>query len=254
MSAVVTIAWRDLRSFFASFRGAIILAAFLCLTGFFFSSFVYSFMEMQSRGSMMGGQGPTLEQLLKALFYNMHFLIILVIPAVTMSTFAEERKNHTIRLLQTAPVTPLQIVLGKFLAASGMLFIVLFCASVYPLYCVVYGNPDIGPILTSYLGLVFLIASHVAFGVWISSMTKNQLMAFMFTLVGLFVLLILSWIAPSISGGGMLEGLFKYLATTTHLDNLFKGLVTVSSVTYFICFTALFLFFTNVVIDSLRWR
>ena len=158
MNAIFTIAWRDLRSFFSSFRGAIILAAFLCLTGFFFSSFVYSFMEMQSRGSAMGGQGPTLDQLLKALFYNMHFLIILVIPAVTMSTFAEERKNHTIRLLQTAPVTPLQIVLGKFLAASGMLIIVLLCASVYPLFCMLYGNPDLGVLLTSYLGLIFLIS------------------------------------------------------------------------------------------------
>jgi ABC-2 type transport system permease protein len=254
MRAVLTIAKRDLKSQFTSVRGIVILSTFLLLTGFFFSSFIYSFMEMQARSSAMGGQAPTLEQLLRALFYNMHFLIILVIPAVTMSSFAEERKNHTIRILQTAPVTAFEIVMGKFLASTGLLFLVLLCASAYPLFMVAYGNPDPGPILTSYIGLMLLTMSHVAFGIWISSMTKNQLMAFMFTLLGLFLLLILSWIAPSISGGGGMEEVFKYMASTTHLDVFFKGMLAVSNVVYFVCFTALFLFFTNVVIDSLRWR
>jgi ABC-2 type transport system permease protein len=254
MKSVLVIAAKDLKSYFISVRGIVILSVFLLLTGAFFSSFVHSYMEMQSRASAMGGQAPTVDQLLKALFYNMHFLIILFIPAVTMSSFAEERRAHTMRILQTAPVKALEIVLGKFFAASGLMAMVLLAAAVYPAFIIGYGSPDVGPIVTSFVGLILLSASHVAFGIWISSMTKNQLMAFVFTLLGLFVLLILSWIAPSISGGGALESTFKYLASTTHLDAFFKGVLSVADVTYFVCFTAMFVFFTNVVVDSLRWR
>ena len=253
MGSVFTIAKKDFVSFFTSVRGTIIVAVFLFLTGLFFINFVETFMQM-SMQSAGGAGGPALEQLLRALFYNMHFLIILLIPAVTMSTFAEEKRSHTIRILQTAPISSLQIVMGKFLAASGLVFIMITAASVYPIYTIFYGNPDIGPIITGLVGLLLLTMSHVAFGLWISSMTRSQLLALLFTFGGLFLLLILNWFAGNISGNGWLENAFKYLATTPHLDVLLKGMVTVSDVGYFACFTALFLFFTNVVIDSLRWR
>ena len=85
-------------------------------------------------------------------------------------------------------------------------------------------------------------------------MTTNQFMAFLFTMFGLFLLLILNWIAPNLAGGGTLESVLKYIASTDHLDVFFRGTLAVSDVTYFICFIAVFLFFTNVVLDSQRWR
>lgn len=254
MSPVLTIAWRDVRSYFTSPKGAAIFFFFLGFMGVFFWSFVSTFAEMQQRAPMMGGEAPTIEQLLRALFYNQHFIFLLVIPAVTMSSFSEERRNQTIRLLQTSPVTATQIVFGKFLASVGVLALVLACSAVYPLYTKLYGNPDGGVILTSYVGMFLLVCAQVAFGLWVSSMTTNQFMAFLFTMFGLFLLLILNWIAPNITGGGIMESVVKYLASTDHLDMFFKGLLTVSDVTYFLCFTALFLFFTNVVLDSQRWR
>jgi ABC-2 type transport system permease protein len=254
MSAVMTIAWRDLRSYFASPKGAAIFFFFLGFMGFFFQNFVATFVEMTQRAPMFGGEPPTLEQLLRALFYNLHFILILIIPAVTMSSFSEERRNQTIRLLQISPVTATQIVLGKFLASAAMLAAVLVCSSVYPLYTKMYGNPDTGVIIVSYLGIFLLMCSQVAFGLWVSSMTTNQFMAFLFTMFGLFLLLILNWIAPNITGGGIMESIVKYIASTDHLDQFFKGMLTVSDVTYFLCFIAMFLFFTNVVLDSQRWR
>ncbi len=254
MSPVMTIAWRDLRSYFASPKGAAIFFFFLGFMGFFFQNFVATFVEMTQRAPMFGGEAPTLEQLLRALFYNLHFILILIIPAVTMSSFSEERRNQTIRLLQTSPVTATQIVLGKFLASASVLGVVLVCSAVYPIFTKLYGNPDMGVILVSYLGIFLLMCSQVAFGLWVSSMTTNQFMAFLFTMFGLFLLLILNWIAPNITGGGMMESVVKYLASTDHLDQFFKGMLTVSDVTYFVCFIAIFLFFTNVVLDSQRWR
>ncbi len=124
----------------------------------------------------------------------------------------------------------------------------------YPLYTIRYGNPDVGVILASYVGIFLLMCAQVAFGLWVSSMTTNQFMAFLFTMFGLFLLLILNWIAPNIGSGGIGESVVKYLASTDHLDMFLKGVISVSDVTYFLCFIGLFLFFTNVVLDSQRWR
>lgn len=255
MGTVMTIAWRDIRSYFASPKGAAIYFFFIGFMSLFFYSFMESFLAMQQRAPMMGGEVPTLEQLLRALFYNLHFILVLIIPAVTMSSFSEERRNQTLRLLQTSPVTALQIVLGKFFACTAMLVGVLLCAAAYPLYTKAFGNPDVGVILTSFLGLLLLMSAQVAFGLWVSSMTTNQFMAFLFTMFGLFLLLILNWLVQNwISGGVWYEKAIKYLASTEHLDVFFKGMLSVADVTYFVCFVSLFLFFTNVVLDSQRWR
>ncbi|MGE0171519.1 MAG: ABC transporter permease [Oligoflexales bacterium] len=253
MSAVWTITKRDFTAYFNSMRGGVIFWFFLIFMGFFFQSFIYTFVEMQQRAGMMGN-APTLDQLLTAMFHNLHFILLLVVPAITMASFSEEKRTQSIRLLQTAPISATQIVLGKFFACAAILGLVLLASAVYPLFTVKYGNPDVGPIVTSYLGIFLLMCSQVAFGLWISSMTSNQFLAFLFTMFGLFLLLILNWIAPNIASGGGAEQVVKYLASTTHLDVFFKGMLTVSDIAYFIAFISLFLFFTNTVLDSQRWR
>jgi len=254
MGAALIIARRDLMSFFTSIKGASIFFFFLIFMGVFFQNFVATFAELTAQAPQHGGEAPTLEQLTRAIFYNLHFILILIVPAVTMSAFSEEKRNHAFRLLQTSPVTSLQIVLGKFLASTSLLGFVLLASTVYPMFTVLYGNPDVGVILSSYLGIFLLMCGQVAFGIWISSMTSNQFIAFLFTMFGIFMLMILNWLAPHITGGGTLENVAKYVASTEHLDSFFKGLITVKSTMYFLCFSAMFLFFTNVALDSQRWR
>jgi ABC-2 type transport system permease protein len=254
MGSLVTIAARDIKSYFSSPKGVLIFWALLFLMGFFFHNFVATFVEMQQRAPMYGGEAPTLEQLLRALFYNLHFVLILIIPAVTMASFSEEKRSQSIRMLLTSPVSATQIVLAKFFAAATIMALVLLGSFVYPMFTMAFGNPDFGVIASAYLGLFLLICSQLAFGLWISSMTSSQFMAFIFTMFGLFFLLILNWLAPNIAGGGLFEEVIKYVASSDHLDAFFKGMLTVKDVTYFLCFTAMFLFFTNVVLDSQRWR
>jgi ABC-2 type transport system permease protein len=122
------------------------------------------------------------------------------------------------------------------------------------LFVIHYGNPDTSLVLTAYLGVFLLMCSQLAFGLWISSMTSNQFMAFLFTMFGLFMLLILNWAAPKITSEGISEKVVKYIASTDHVDVFFKGMLSVQDTMYFLCFTATFLFFTNVVLDSQRWR
>ncbi|MCX6116019.1 MAG: ABC transporter permease, partial [Proteobacteria bacterium] len=208
---------------------------------------------MQQQAPMMGGQAPTIEQLLRALFYNLHFILLLIVPAVTMASFSEEKKSHALRLLMTAPCSATDIVLGKFLSALGIMSLVLLASFVFPLFTMTHGNPDWKIIASSYLGIFLLMSSQIAFGLWVSSLTNNQFMAFLFTMFGLFLLLILNWMAGSL-GSGVFESLLKYLASSDHVDAFFKGTLSVSHTAYFLCFTGMFLFFTNVTLDSQRWR
>lgn len=254
MSSIFIIARRDLQSYFSSLKGSIVFWFFLIFMGFFFHSFVFTFVEYQAQSAGYGGGGPTLSQLLTAIFHNLHFILLLIVPAVTMSSFAEEKKNHVDKLLQTSPVSMFQVVMGKFFASVGILSLVLIASMVYPLYTLMYGNADIWSIASAYLGVFLLMASQVSLGIWISSMTNNQFVAFAFTMFGLFLLLILNWVAPNITSSGGAEELVKYLASTTHLDNFFKGLITVKDTAYFVLFTVTFLLFAHVSLDSQRWR
>ncbi len=254
MGAIATIAARDLKSFFVSMKGSVAFLFVLLLMGIFFRSFCATFIEMQAQIQQTGGEPPKVAQLLTAMFQNLHFLFLFIVPAVTMSSFAEEKKTQVDRLLQTAPVTNAQIVLGKFLASSGVLALALAASVVYPLFLFKYGNPELGPILASYLGILLLMCAQVAFGLWISSMVSHQFLAYIFTAFGLFLLLILAWVAPNLTTGGSAEEFIKYLAATPHLDNFFSGLISVADVTYFLAFIGLFLFFTNVAVDAKRWR
>jgi ABC-2 type transport system permease protein len=254
MGPILTIARRDLFAYYHSLRGGIVFWFFLLFIGMFFNSFIQAFFEMQQRAMSFGGDAPRLGQLMTAVFQNLHFVLLLIVPAITMASFAEENRTQVFRLLQTAPISVFQIVMGKFLAGLGLLTLVLLASTLYPLYLVIYGNPDVGPILSSYLGMLLLMASHLALGIWISSMVNNQFIAFVVTMFGLFLLLILNWIAPNVTSTGWAEQVLKYFASTTHLDNFFKGLLTVQDIVYFIAFVSLFLFLTHVSIDSKRWR
>ncbi len=254
MNSILTIGIRDLRAYFASLKGGVTFFFMLMFMGLFFQSFCTTYLQLQEQAAQFGGQAPGLSQLLTAIFQNMNFILLFIVPAVTMSSFAEERKTQVDRLLMTAPVTIGEIVLGKFFASASILGLVLVASSIFPVFLISFGNPDLGPIFTSYLGIFLLICSQIAVGLWISSLVSHQFLAFLFTSFVLFLMLILAWISPNLASAGITEEFLKYMSSTSHLDNFFSGLLSVSDVMYFVIFSCLFLFFTSVSLDSQRWR
>jgi ABC-2 type transport system permease protein len=133
--------------------------------------------------------------------------------------------------------------------------VVLLLSASYPLFLKAYGTPDMGIVLSSYIGLFLLICAQISLGIWISSLTKNQFLAFIFTMFGLFMMLVLDFISKAITTtGGQAESIIQYFGTTKHLDVFFKGLITVGDSMFFILFTAIFLFLTTVTLDSRRWK
>lgn len=182
-------------------------------------------------------------------------LILFVTPAITMRLLAAEQGSGTIELLLTAPVRDWELVIGKWLAGFLFMVTLLVATWIYPIILNRLVDPGIeqGIMVTGYLGLALLSAALIAIGVAVSSLFKNQNAAFFATL-GVFLLFWLIGIPSQASGGGG-AAFLTYLDIRGHIyNNLFRGVIDLSDVVYFISLTTLALFFGSVSIETRRWR
>jgi ABC-2 type transport system permease protein len=236
MRNALTIARKELSTYFVSPVAYVVTAAFLVLMGYFFSLIMFYTREASMRG----------------LFLNMAIILLLVSPALTMRLLAEEQRMGTIELLLTAPVRDWEVVLGKFLASVGFFATMLALTGFYPLILVRFGNPDLGPILTGYLGVFLLGSAFMAGGLFASSLTQNQIVA---AIVGFGLLLIL-WLSHAAGGlvGGPVGDFLDALALSSHFDDFTKGVVDSTHLIYYLSIIAAFLFLATRSLETRRWR
>ncbi len=220
MQAIWVIAKRELNSFFDSLMAYIMLVLFLGFSGFFtwlFGSDVF-----------MVGQA-SLGSFFNVAFWTLFFFI----PALTMRLLAEENKTGTIELLLTKAVTDRQVVAGKFLSTLLLIAIALLFTIPYPITLSFLGNLDWGQVLCGYLGLLLLSASYIAVGLFASSVTNNQIVAFLFALfIGLFFHLIFDVLAGQFTGTMGL--FFAALSLSQHFESMSRGVIDGTDVVYFL--------------------
>src|SRR5262245_16354358 len=220
MSNILAIAQKEFKSYFASPIGYVLVGFWALLFGWFFMNILFVFVQESMRMSQMPGapqQALNINQhMIRNLLYNVTILVLFVLPGVTMRTYAEEKRAGTIELLLTSPLTDLQIVVGKFLGAMALYVAMLAVTLIHFGLLFVYGNPDWKPLAVAYLGLVLFGGCFVSVGLFISSLTKNQIVAGAATF-GVFLLLwVVDWIGQSLGPTG--ESVTKYLSMTDHLD------------------------------------
>lgn len=256
MKSVWLIAKKDFRAGFSTPKTGAVIFFMLVMGAVFFALFLENYRQAQMGQGQFpgGGQAPPVQEIVKGLVYNLQFFLLLIVPAITMGSFAEEFKTQSIRFLQTAPLRSVEIVLGKFLSCWLTLGLAVLLCGAFTLFLVIYGDPEIPATLVAYGGLLLYIAYQVSFGLWVSTLTSQQMMAFMFTMLGLFGFFILNFVAPMLAGTGALGDVLTYIAPMARFENLLNGLITVEDVGYFIVMTVGFLFFANVSYDSRRWR
>ncbi|GBD88521.1 inner membrane transport permease YbhR [bacterium BMS3Abin03] len=223
MNSVWTIAKKELNSFFNSLIAYILLIAFLGISGFFtwlFGSDIF-----------LIGQAT-----LQPFFSIAYFTLFFFIPALTMRMFAEEKRSGTLELLLTKPVSDWDVVLGKFLAA--LLLIIVALALTLPYYLTVWaiGPIDQGAVWCGYFGLILMSMVYIAIGLFTSSITNNQIVAFLLALfIGVFLLIIFNVLASNFTG--ITGQLLNYFSMSSHFDSISRGVIDSRDILYFLSIT-----------------
>jgi ABC-2 type transport system permease protein len=246
---------RELAAFYVSPIAYVVSAVFLAICGYFFYSLtaffhLVSFQAMQN--PMLAGRLNATEGIIRPLFANMGVVSLFVVPLLTMRLFAEEKKQGTIELLLTYPVTHLQALLAKFGAAFTVYAVMLAATGAYPAYLALLTDVEFGPLVAGYLGLALLGAAFIAIGCLASSMTENQIIAAVVTFGVLLFLWIIGWSADI--SGGLFAKLVTYISLIGHLESFSKGVIETKSVVYYLSVAAAGLFLTLRVLESKRWR
>ena len=249
------IAKRDLGSFFNSPIFYVITTVFLIIYSYIFVN-ILSFFSMQSMQSgqfqQMGIALNINEMVIEPSFQNMAVVLLLIIPIVTMRSFAEEKKSKTFRLLLSSPLHLKEIVWGKFLACMIVITLMVLISSYSIAFLFMIGEPDIGPVLTGYLGILLTAGCYVSVGIFASSLTENQIVAAVITFGFSLFMWVIGWgaqVANSTTGQ-----VLEYLSIIEHMDRFLKGMIETSDLAYYLSFIIFGLFLCYRTLDSNRWR
>jgi ABC-2 type transport system permease protein len=254
MRNVWILCWKELRSYFVSPIAYLLLAMFAIVFGFFFWNalgyFVYAGMEAQMRGAMFPLNVN--EQVIRPLVSNVSVIGLFLIPMISMRLFAEEKRNGTIELLATSPIRDSEVILGKWLAALILYCAMLLLTAINFAWLFRYGNPDWKPLLVAYLGLLLQAGALLAIGTFISTLTRNQIIAGGAT----FGICLLLWVLEWVSGydSATYARVMAYLSVLTHFESFAKGLLSIKDSLYYLSAILLGLFLTARSMESLRWR
>ena len=223
MRAAFLIARKELASFFDSPMAYLVIVAFLGVSGFFTWWF----------GTDVFIRGVAD---LSTFFNVANWSFFILIPALTMRTLAEERKSGTLDLLLTRSITPQQVVTGKFLACLALIAFTLICTLPYYFTVASLGPIDHGTVICGYLGLLLMSASYIALGLFASSLTANQITAFILALVFMaFFHFGASVVAANLTGTA--GQIFRYLSTGSHFESMGRGVIDSRDLVFFISFT-----------------
>lgn len=224
LSNVLPIYKKELRGYFSSPVAYIVLTVFLLICGWFFSARLF-----------VEGEAS-----LRSVFPTVLFLLTLFVPAITMGLLSEERKSGTFELLATMPVEDIEIVVGKYLAALTLLATAFFFTLTYAVTVKSLGDADVGVMFTGYVGLLLLGAGQVAIGVLASSLTENQVVAFIVSFLILFILSFIDVVLPHVPAA--FASVFEYLSATYHFTNISRGVLDTRDLVYFASIVVLSLY------------
>lgn len=238
--------FKEIRSFLSSVIGYVVIAVFLLLTGLFMWGFPGNLQVLD--------QGYAT---LDTLFYVAPWVFMFLVPAITMRSFSEEKRTGTIELLFTRPLTDYQIILSKYFAGVVLVVVALLPTLIYYYSVSHLGNPvgniDHGGTIGSYIGLLFLAAGFTAIGIFASSVSDNQVVAFILALFLCFVCYSGLEQIASFDLFGSFDRFVQELGIAEHYDSMSRGVIDTRDVVYFVSLSGIFLVLTKAVLQSRKW-
>ena len=238
MNNVYAVFKKEFRSYFNSPIAYIFITAFLVFSGWLFF-----------RGFFIIGQAT-----MRPFFSILPWEFLFFVSAVTMRLWAEEKKMGTMELLMTLPLKDGEIVIGKFLAAFLFLAITVLLTFTFPLTLYYLGSPDLGPILGGYIGALLMGAAYLSIGLFISSLTENQIVAFILSVFACFGLFIIGEPIVLTALPGWLAGFFSFLGLGSHFQSIGRGVIDSRDIIYYLSVIIFFLFLNTRFVESRKWR
>ncbi len=235
MKKVIPIFRREIFAYFFSPMAYIVISVFLLITGWIFSAEMFLANDSS----------------LRSVFSFIPFIFLFFVPAVTMRLLSEERKSGTIELLFTMPISDIEIVLGKYFAGLGLLLVALLFTLPYALTIMILGEPDIGMLITGYLGLILMGASYVAVGTFASTISGNQVISFIIAFLIIFVLWLINKFLMLIPPAFV--PFFQYLSIDYHFENISRGVIDSRDIAYYLSLIVFMLSLAKLSLESRKW-
>ncbi len=235
LRTILTIFRRELRSYFNSPVAYVVIVVFLAIVGWFFSSNLF----LMNVASM------------RVIFELVPLVFLFFIPAITMRLLAEEQKTGTLELLTTRPVRDSEIVLGKFLAAWVLVAITLLPTLLYVIVLAFLGPLDVGPVMSGYLGLLLMAAVYIGIGLLASSLTENQIVAFITGFLVILALFLLNKVLIYVPEG--LASTFEFLGIDYHFSNIARGIIDSRDLIYFASLMGFSLLLATMSLERRKW-
>jgi ABC-2 type transport system permease protein len=251
---VLLICNKELKGYFASPIAYLLMAFFGLIFGFGFYTATRDVARFSFQAQMMGQQQPMSvnDQIIRPLLGFASTIALFLIPMITMRLFAEEKRTGTIELLLTSPIKDLEIILGKWLGSLLLYLCVLGMSMINVALLFAWGKPDWKPVLVAYLGLILQGACLLAIGAFISTTTRNQIIAGGVTFFVCLMLWLLSWFTAFDSSAT--SSVISYISIVTHFENFGKGVLSTKDVVFYLSMIFFALFLTARSMESLRWR
>lgn len=245
---------RELGSYFSSPIAWLLLLMYSLIFGWFFWNYVSHFLVFQAEAQMMASSVHINidQQIVRPLLANTAFLELFFIPLISMRLFAEEKRNGTIELLATSPVRDIEVILGKWFAATLLYCWLLFFTGLNFVFLFRYGHPDWKTMAVGYLGILLQGAALLAIGTFLSTLTKNQIVAAASTFGACLLLWVFSWVSSYNSAAW--AHILSYISVVPHAESFSRGVIASKDVVYYLSTIFLGLFFTNRSMESIRWR
>ena len=251
----VWLIWRkEMRSYFVSPIAYILLLMFALIFGAFFYVFLQGYLQFSMEAMMRGEAFPmnVPEEITRRLLGNVPITSLWIIPLLSMRLFAEEKRQGTIELLTTSPIHDGEVILGKWLAASTLYLCLLFVSAINIGFLFIYSHPDWKPILVAYLGLFLQGVALLALGTFISTLTKNQIIAGAATFGVCLLIFICGWFGEY--NTETWSRVLAYMSISTHMESFTKGTLDLKDAIYYVTVIFVGLFLTARSMESLRWR
>jgi gliding motility-associated transport system permease protein len=255
MRNILAVAGKELRQYFHSPIAYLVITIYAILCGYFFYALTGTFVVESFRMQMSGGAMPMSlnDMIVRPLFAGILTVVLLLLaPLITMRLYAEEKRTGTIELLLTSPLTDMQIILGKFFGALGLYIVLALLTFLYIGLLFLYGNPDAKPILANALGFVLFGAALLSLGMWVSTFTRNQIIAAVVSFALFLLLFVLDWVSTLSSS--VAGRVLSYMSLTTHFDSFTKGVIDSSDLVYYLSIIVLGIFLTARSVEALKGR